>query len=179
MTAGQAMFDAAEAARDFDAAFQSRAPAGLRIRAEEGADEGFLRELFIAGWPLRDALPEPLRTHQIDLHLAAFGRSLADDVMRRIVVDAAATPVGRLIIDWRNAAGSYCADIAVLPQQGGRGIGTALLSAWIDVAAAHGLACALTVTPDNPARALYARLGFLEQPDDLVSASIEMKLAAP
>jgi ribosomal protein S18 acetylase RimI-like enzyme len=179
MTAGQAMFDASKAASDFDAAFRAGATAGLRVRAEDGADEAFLRELFVASWPLRDMLPEPLRSQQIDLHLAAFRRGLPDDVMRRIVVDPTGTPIGRLIIDWRHAAGSYCADIAVLPQHGGRGVGTALLRAWIATAAAHGLDCALTVAPDNPARALYARLGFQEQPQDFVSAGVEMRLAPP
>lgn len=171
------MIDVERAARDFDAAFQMRAPSGLSVRAEESADEDFLRGLFVASWPLRDVLPEPLRTQQIDLHLAAFRRGLPDDVLRRIVVDAAGTPIGRLIIDWGHEAGSNCSDIAVLPEHGGRGVGTALLTAWIQVAAAHGLACALSVAPDNPARTLYARLGFQEKPQAFVSAEIEMRLA--
>jgi len=170
------MIDADNAAGDFDAAFLVHAPRGLRVRPEDDADEAFLRELFVASWPLRDMLPEPLRSQQIDLHVAAFRRGLRGDVMRRIVVDPAGAPVGRLIIDWRHEAGSYCDDIAVLPEHGGRGIGTALLKAWIEVAAAHGLGCALTVAPDNPARALYARMGFAEQRDALVAAAVEMTL---
>jgi GNAT superfamily N-acetyltransferase len=170
------MIDADRAARDFDTAFVACAPAGLALRPEADADEAFLRELFLASWPLSDLLPEPLRGQQIDLHLAAFRRGLPDDVMRRIVIGPAAAPIGRLIIDWRHAAGSYCADIAVHPDHGGRGIATALLKAWIDVAAANGLACALTVQPENPARRLYARLGFVEAPDDFVSPGVAMTL---
>jgi ribosomal protein S18 acetylase RimI-like enzyme len=171
------MIDADGAARDFDAAFPFYAPTGLRVRPEVDADENFLRELFVVNWPLRDTLPELLRSQQIDLHLAAFRRGLRDDVMRRIVVGPAGEPIGRLIIDWRHEAGSYCDDIAVLPDRARRGIGTALLRAWIEVAAAHGLRCALTVAWDNPARALYAQLGLVERPEEFPSAFVVMTRA--
>jgi ribosomal protein S18 acetylase RimI-like enzyme len=86
--------------------------------------------------------------------------------MRRVVVGLDG-PIGRIIVDWRHPAGPYCADIAVTPADGGRGVGTALLRAWIEVAEAHGLACSLTVMADSPARRLYARLGFQETPGEL------------
>jgi ribosomal protein S18 acetylase RimI-like enzyme len=170
------MIDTAKAARDFDAAFRARAPDGLQVRAESDADAPFLRALFVAGWLLRDVLPEPLRSQQIDVRFAAFSRGLPADVMRRIVVGPGASPIGRLIVDWRHARGSYLSDIAVHPDHGGRGIGTALLAAWIETAAAHRLACALTVASDNPARRLYARMGFVEQPAAFVTADVEMSL---
>jgi ribosomal protein S18 acetylase RimI-like enzyme len=158
------MIDPAEASRQFDAAFVARAPAGLFVRPESDDDAAFLRELFLASYPLRDLLPEPVLTQQVELRLATFRQGFAE-AMRRIVVGPDG-PIGRIIVDWGHPAGPHCADIAVRPADGGRGVGTALLRAWIDVAEPYGLACSLTVATDNPARGLYARLGFQEQPGE-------------
>lgn len=168
---GQAVIDPADMAAAFDAAFGTGAPAGLRVRPEEDGDAAFLRRLFLANSPLRDVLPEPLLAQQADFQLAAFRNSYPNAV-RRIALDAAA-PIGRIVIDCSGET-SHCADVAVHPAHAGRGVGTALLQAWIDAAAGRGLACSLNVAPDNPARALYARLGFLEEPADAASADIVM-----
>jgi ribosomal protein S18 acetylase RimI-like enzyme len=167
------MIDPTQAAAAFDAAFQSRGPAGLTVRAESDGDAAFLRALFLANVPMRDLLPAPLLAQQADLQVAAF-RHGVPQAMRRIVLDEA-VPVGRIIIDWRRSPEvSHCVDIAMRPTHGGRGVGTALLQAWIEVANGLGLACTLEVAPDNPARALYARLGFEEVPEVFASASIAM-----
>jgi ribosomal protein S18 acetylase RimI-like enzyme len=172
------MIDPAEASRAFDAAFAAHAPAGLAVRPETDADAAFLRELFLASYPLRDLLPEPLLGQQVQLRLDTFRRGFPG-AMRRIVVGPHRA-VGRFIVEWDHAAGPYCADIAVAPANGRRGIGTALLKAWIEVAEAHGLACALTVAADNPARALYARLGFLETgPQPGVPGEVGVGMARP
>ena len=154
------MIDPAEASAQFDAAFAARAPAGLAMRPETDGDAAFLRELFLASYPLRDVLPEPVLGHQVALRLDTFRRGFPD-AMRRIALGSDG-PVGRIIVDWRHAAGPHCVDIAVMPTHGRRGVATAMLQAWIDVAEAHAQPCTLTVAADNPARALYARLGFLE-----------------
>lgn len=166
------MIDPAELAQAFDAAFGGGAPIGLRLRPEADDDAAFLRALFLATYPLRDVLPSPLLAQQADFKLAAFRRGFPG-AMRRIVVSQGA-PVGRIIIDWDHPAGSQCADIAVLPSEGRRGLGTALLRAWIEVAAQHGLGCALTVEPGNPARRLYVRLGFQETPGSVGAPGIAM-----
>jgi GNAT superfamily N-acetyltransferase len=172
------MIDPAEAALQFDAAFAARAPADLGVRPEAEGDAAFLRELFLASYPMRDVLPEPLLTQQVTLRLDTFRRGFPG-AMRRIVAGPNG-PVGRIIVDWGHAAGPHCVDIAVAPAEGGRGIGTAMLRAWIDVAEAHGLACTLTVAADNPARGLYARLGFLETPEQSgLSAEIGAGMTRP
>lgn len=172
------MIDAAEASRAFDVAFAANAPPGLAVRPETDADVGFLRELFLASYPLRDLLPEPLLGQQVQLRLDTFRRGFPG-AMRRIVVGPDG-PVGRLVIEWDHAAGPYCADIAVAPAEGRRGVGTALLKAWIEVAEAHRLACTLTVAADNPARALYARLGFVETgPEPSVPGEVGVGMARP
>jgi ribosomal protein S18 acetylase RimI-like enzyme len=51
--------------------------------------------------------------------------------------------------------------IGVVSEARGQGLGTLLLEALIDEAVLHGLpALSLSVEPDNPAVALYERLGF-------------------
>ena len=171
------MIDQAQGGWAFDAAFQSRAP-DLSVRPETSDDAPFLRELFLAGYNLRDALPAAVLDQQADLRLAAF-RENYRDAMRRIVVGPAGA-IGRFIVDWESDGGTFAADLAVLPAYGRRGVGTALLRAWIDVAEAHGLACALVTEADNPARALYARLGFVETPDeDIDWPSIAMSRPCP
>jgi ribosomal protein S18 acetylase RimI-like enzyme len=168
------MIEPTHAAAAFDAAFRRRGLAGLTVRAESDGDAAFLRALFLANAPMRDLLPAPLLAQQADLQVAAFRHALPQ-AMRRIVLDEAAAPVGRIIIDWgRSPEVSHCVDIAMRPTHGGRGVGTALLQAWIEVANGLGLACTLEVAPDNPARALYARLGFEEVPEAFASASIAM-----
>lgn len=51
-------------------------------------------------------------------------------------------------------------DVALLPEFRGRGIGTALLRALLDEGRRHGRAVTIHVESFNPARRLYARLGF-------------------
>ena len=55
----------------------------------------------------------------------------------------------------------YVADLQVLPELQGRGIGTAVLRRLIADAAERGVSVALAVLPANPrAQRLYERLGF-------------------
>ncbi|HVE95300.1 MAG TPA: GNAT family N-acetyltransferase [Acidimicrobiales bacterium] len=58
--------------------------------------------------------------------------------------------------------------VAVVHEHRGRGIGTALLEALRERAQAAGISrLGLSVEPENPARRLYERLGYVElQPDD-------------
>ena len=57
--------------------------------------------------------------------------------------------------------------IGVAPASRGRGIGTRLLEALVEAARADGHpAISLSVEPDNPARRLYERAGFVRVADD-------------
>lgn len=56
--------------------------------------------------------------------------------------------------------------IALLPEFRGQGVGSQLLARLLDAAAARYAAVSLSVSPENPARRLYARCGF-----EIVSAS--------
>jgi GNAT superfamily N-acetyltransferase len=148
------------AAKAFDDAFARRAPK-LAIRAEAEADAPFLRELFARCSPLRDTFPPELLAHQWRMQDVSH-RSAYPAAMRRIVI-AEGLPVGRMIVDWTPTDHVQGIDIAVDTDYRATGAGLHLLRAWLDVSDALGKPCRLTVLAANPARGIYARLGFVAQ----------------
>jgi GNAT superfamily N-acetyltransferase len=78
---------------------------------------------------------------------------------RHDIVLADGEPAGRLYVD-RRARETRVVDIALLPEFRGGGIGTRLLRDLLDEAAATGRSVSIHVELFNPARRLYARLGF-------------------
>jgi ribosomal protein S18 acetylase RimI-like enzyme len=54
----------------------------------------------------------------------------------------------------------FIEEIALLPEVQGRGIGTRLIRDILQAAQRRGFPVRLSVFASNPARALYARLGF-------------------
>jgi GNAT superfamily N-acetyltransferase len=165
------MIDGPAAAAAFDAILAARSP-WLAVRPEAMADAPFLRALFLELNPLAGLLPQVLLERQADIHLANF-RDNYPQVMRRIF-EVEASPIGRIIVDWTAPGASLCVDIAVRPKYRRRGVASAALEAWKAIADARGLACELTVLPDNPARRLYGRLGFVEAPRREAEAGVRM-----
>lgn len=154
----------------FDAAFRARAP-DLDCRPERESDRAFLAGLFLACSPMADLLPEPLMrlqaALQYDGYAAAYPRA-----MRRIVLSEG-SPIGRLIVDW-GPPDTHCIDIAVLPDRRATAAGPHLLRAWLAVADTIGSPATLSVRADNPARRLYARLGFVAIANAVPDAMIAM-----
>ncbi|MCP3136614.1 GNAT family N-acetyltransferase [Pyxidicoccus xibeiensis] len=68
-------------------------------------------------------------------------------------------PVGRLLVA-RDATQWRLVDIALLPASRGAGVGTKLVGDLQDATASARVPLKLRVLRDNPARALYTRLGF-------------------
>jgi GNAT superfamily N-acetyltransferase len=165
------MTDGSAAAAAFDAFVAAAAP-WLAARPEATSDASFLRALFLASSSLADWLPAVLLEQQADIRLASF-RDGHPQAMRRIF-ELDSTPIGRIIIDWTAPEGSLCVDLAVMPDYRRRGVASAALEAWTMVADARGLICALTVLPDNPARALYARSGFVDAPHSEFDLGVRM-----
>lgn len=132
----------------------------LSLAVERVADAEFLQSLFIANSPLTGILPTPLLEQQARMQAAGFATQFPQSL--RLIVWRGTAPIGRLIIDWDQDGCSHCIDIAVLPQDKGAGIGSALLTAWIEVSQSLGRDCQLMVEADNRARNLYRRLGFVE-----------------
>lgn len=139
--------------------------AGLRRRPQVPEDLPFLAELMSSGreWE-RQAFPgdaqvwAALMAHQAaaqDAHYRAHYR----DACFEILEDDGGRPVGRLALA-PMADELRVMDIALVPELRGQGRGTALLQAVMAVAAQAGTAVRLHVEQFNPARRLYARLGF-------------------
>jgi ribosomal protein S18 acetylase RimI-like enzyme len=149
------------AARAFDTQLANRVQ-GLEVTAESAEDRTALRDLFAACAPHGALLAGPLLELQFASQDATFraNRPLA---MRR-VLRLSDTPIARVILDWHVPGASYGVDIAVHPDHRASGAGLAMLRAWIAVADAQGRACILDVIAQNPARMIYRRLGFVEQP---------------
>ena len=75
------------------------------------------------------------------------------------VVERDGEPVGRLYVHRRPSEHGVL-DIALLPAWRGKGFGSALMADVLADAAAAGKPVRIYVEKNNPARQLYARLGF-------------------
>ena len=142
-------------------------PAGLALREVTAADEPFLRDLYRS---TRD--PELALTIWSEDEKRAFSDEQFDFQdrwyrsqyagARFLVIERGGSPIGRLYLhETANEIGVM--DIALVPEARNAGLGTALME-WVKAAAAaRNAAVTLHVEIFNPARALYARLGFREE----------------
>jgi ribosomal protein S18 acetylase RimI-like enzyme len=90
------------------------------------------------------------------------------------VVEVDGEPVGRLAVArWEHEI--RIIDVALLVEHRGRGIGTSVIRALLDEAAASGRRLSVHVERNNPARALYERLGFAEVADRGLHLLMEAK----
>jgi len=129
-------------------------PAAIALRPATAADREFLRRVHHAchrpwvepiwGWDEAD---------QERRFAAAF------TVEGRSIVELRGQPIGTLRTA-RLEGAVVIADIAILPEHQGRGIGAGLLRGVLAEADAAGLPARLQVLRTNPARRLYERLGF-------------------
>ena len=139
---------------------------GLQLRAACAGDIAFERALFETARPdsalLAGVLPDAARKvfldHQFQFQTIHYARAHPEAV--RLIVLAEHMPIGRLIVDCGESGWSLV-DVALLPSWRGEGIGSLLLRGVLDAATRAGAPrIALTVEFTNPARRLYARLGF-------------------
>jgi GNAT superfamily N-acetyltransferase len=86
--------------------------------------------------------------------------------------------LGRLYVD-RGEQAWLVIDLALLPEQRGKGLGTLLLRRVQAEAAAAGKPVRLHVERFNPARRLYDRLGFRQIADEGVYLLLEWQPAPP
>lgn len=139
---------------------------GIGLRPQTEGDLPFLRRLYVSlRWEEVSRVP-----HWDDAMRLAF---LEDQHARQhhhytthysrsdfLIVERDGAPVGRLALDRGHASDLRVVDIAFLPEARGQGLGTALLSAAQEEALADGKGVSIHVEGENPARRLYARLGF-------------------
>jgi ribosomal protein S18 acetylase RimI-like enzyme len=157
-------------AEAFDRAFAERTD-GFEGRARAPDDESFLLDCAVACSTMHGLLPQAMLVQQAELQRAGHDSGFPD-ALHWIVLRGGA-PIGHARMAW-NSADTHLVDIAVLPGHRGIGAARALLGAWLAVADAHALTATLQVFHDNPARQIYARLGFIETAPDPYAAFIEM-----
>jgi GNAT superfamily N-acetyltransferase len=135
-------------------------------RPQRQSDQDFLRHLlteskgqeFAALGLSPPALVGMVVETQVRAHLAA-----ANPDHRGHIVEYGGQDVGWLV--WRpDADVLHLVELRLLSSWCGRGLGTMLLTDLHSQAA--GLGLSLLVSPFNPARRLYARLGFVETATD-------------
>lgn len=140
---------------------------GIALRDAQPSDAGFLRALYRS---VRE--PELALTDWDEERKRAFAdeqfglqdrwyRERYDDA-RFLVIERDGAPIGRLYLH-RSSAELRVMDVALVPPERNRGLGTAIVRNLQDVARAGAVALTLHVETFNPARALYARLGFREE----------------
>jgi len=142
----------------------------LTLRPSTAADRELLFEIYastraeeLAPLPWDDSSKHAFLAQQFEAQDTYYKQHRPDASYDVIVVDA--RPAGRLYVH-RGSDQILVMDIALLPEFRNRGLGTGLLRDLMEEAAATGKRLVVHVEQFNPARALYARLGF-EQTDDL------------
>jgi GNAT superfamily N-acetyltransferase len=146
------------------------------------AHRDFLRTLLSETWiesmrrvgadPAQLAL-EPL----IDLQFRAReqGYAAAYPNAQQYIVSrrASAAPIGRMLLDWTARWASVLIDVAVRPSERAGAVGLQLLRAWLATCDQLRHTARLHVTPENPARRIYACLGFVELTSEAFPIAME------
>lgn len=149
----------------------------LHLRPAEAGDHAFCRDLFglvrtdeMQAWAWDAALRAQLMDMQFASHEAQWrAGSQADD--RLVLAGTDGAPIGRLIL-LRKADALHVADLSLLPDWRGRGIGSHLLQSLRDEAAAAGLPLRVFCLRTSRALALYLRLGFRADGEDGVHVAL-------
>jgi ribosomal protein S18 acetylase RimI-like enzyme len=139
-------------------------PAVTALRPATAADEPFLREMLATAAAWRDAQPPAEPPAAVLHYLEGFGR--AGDV--GVVAEVDGVPLGAAWVRRFDPAhpgfgfvGPDVPELSIAVRAGHRdaGIGSRLLAAVLDAVDAERVS--LSVEPDNPARRLYERAGFV------------------
>lgn len=144
-------------------------PGTIEIRPLTLADEPFLWEMLYHALYVPEGYPPFPRgivlKPEISRYLDGWGKP---DDSGYLVLDSG-KPVGavwlRLLTGDQPGFGyndetTPELSIAILPEYRGRGIGSQLITRLIELAQSQYPAICLSVSPDNPAKALYLRMGF-------------------
>lgn len=136
----------------------------LHLRPVADDDRAFLVALYasvrdaeLAHVPWDDVQKRAFVEHQYAAQDAHYHQHYPGATLDVVEVDG--ERAGRLYVH-RGPSDIRIMDIALLPSFRGRGIGTALLRTLIDEADGSERTLSIHVEANNPARALYDRLGF-------------------
>ncbi len=139
-------------------------PDHISLRAASPGDEPFLAEVYastrrpeLAAAGLPPEFVEPFLRQQFDTQSRAYPMQFPGVEQSVILVDR--SPAGRTWV-WRTEKEILLADISLLPEFRGRGVGTAVIRALQEEAGTRGLPIRLQVSEGGRVAALYRRLGF-------------------
>jgi ribosomal protein S18 acetylase RimI-like enzyme len=157
-------------------------PAGtISLRPEREADRDFRYQLFCDSRQPEFALLLPpdvfrqLMAHQFHAQTVSYQREFPQ--ARFDIIELAGRPIGRIVVD-RPGDRLHIIDQAIVPELRGRGIGTAVMRALMDEAAARRMPVTLEVASDNdPSARLYLRLGFV--PTGAAAVYLELAWTPP
>jgi GNAT superfamily N-acetyltransferase len=155
------------------------ARAGPALRPVTAADRPFLLELYastradeLAAVPWDEPTRTAFLAGQLALREAAYARDAPHTDRSVVLVDD--QPAGRLDVDRRRDE-IRVVDLALLPGVRGQGLGGRLLAALVTESEQRGVPLTLHVERHNPARRLYARLGFVVAED----LGVHLRLTRP
>jgi ribosomal protein S18 acetylase RimI-like enzyme len=156
--------------------------ASVTLRPVAAGDQRFLlclyasvREAELAVVPWTQEQKSVFVRHQFGAQDASYRQRYPDG--RFSVVERDGSSIGRLYLGALPGE-LRIIDVALVPEERGRGIGTQLVTQVIEEADRDGLAVSLHVERWNPARQLYGRLGFAVVAEDAVYLRMERPAAA-
>ena len=112
-------------------------------------------ELAMTGWP--PDMQADFLAQQAAAQHSHYSTHFPD--AERLIIEREALAIGRLYLR-ETPGGLHIVDISLLPDSRGQGIGGAILEDILDQARERGRGVTIHVECNNPARSLYARLGF-------------------
>jgi len=137
----------------------------VALRPATEADRDFLarvyastREQELAQVPLSPEQKAAFLRQQFEAQSAHYESNYTETSFDVVLVDG--EPAGRLIVA-RWAEELRIVDIAMLPQQRGRGVGGRLMGELLAEADERGVKASIHVERANPAMRFYERLGFV------------------
>ena len=141
-------------------------PAGVvRLRPEREEDRDFRYRLFCDSRQPEFALVlapdvfQQVMAHQFQAQTVSYRAQFPQ--ARFDIIELDGRPIGRIVVD-RPGNRLHIIDQAIVPELRGRGIGTAIMHALMDEAAARRVPVTLEVASSNdPSMRLYLRLGFV------------------
>jgi ribosomal protein S18 acetylase RimI-like enzyme len=139
-------------------------PAGFSLRPRSEADLAFLGRLYASTREEELAAVDWPAEQKTAFLLDQFGKQHAHYLQHYpraqwLVIERDGQPVGRIYVE-QTRVEIRLMDIALLPAERNRGVGTALTQALLAHADRAGLPVTLHVEPFNPALRMYVRLGF-------------------
>ncbi|HTI17364.1 MAG TPA: GNAT family N-acetyltransferase [Trinickia sp.] len=157
---------------------------GISLRASTLADRDFLMGVFestrideFRASGLDEQTIRDLLAHQFSMQDTYYRRHYPN--ARFDVVLNGERAIGRLYHEWNSNSGeALIIDISLLSAYRGAGIGTRLMKAVVAEAARREMAVRIQTEFNNPARALYRRLGFERIGDNGVYEQLR-RAAAP